>query len=542
MTQHEEKLQMTENHKKKAKRREGASHYPGMARRRYTYRYSHRSTSVWARAGHIMLAVAGLLLFTGAAFVVAGLFWLFRTWRDLNIDQILYQLQAPVQGTNQDMIRGAVLHIGVPAILAFCMGAVALYILFFRIRKHYAWTATAMAVVGLTVILSGALYSWDRLDVKAYMENRKKPAVLLDDNYVDPATVNITFPEKKRNLVYIVLESMETTYMDEANGGGFEKNVIPELTKLVSDNEDFSGSIDTTANGALPLNGSSWTIASLFSQTSGLPLVIPVEANSMSEQSTFFPQLTGIGDILEQQGYHQTFILGSDATFGGRRNYFRDHGNYEIMDHPYFQQTGAIPSDYSVFWGMEDEKLFTFARQKLTELAKSDEPFNLTLLTVDTHFEDGCLCRLCRDDFPGNQYANVMACSSRQVASFIEWIQEQPFYENTTIVLQGDHLTMDSDFCSDVPATCERKALTAYINAPVKPALDTRRQFSVLDSFPTTLAALGANIQGEQLGLGVNLFSNHLTLTEQYGVDRLNEEFIKKSAVMDELYTTLKIE
>ena len=105
-----------------------------------------------------------------------------------------------------------------------------------------------------------------------------------------------------------------------------------------------------------------------------------------------------------------------------------------------------------MFWGMEDQKLFACAKEKLQELSSGEQPFNLTLLTVDTHFEDGYVCDLCQNEFGDNQYANVMACSSRQVNHFIKWIQEQPFYENTTIVLSGDHWTMDSDFCNDVSA------------------------------------------------------------------------------------------
>lgn len=32
------------------------------------------------------------------------------------------------------------------------------------------------------------------------------------------------------------------------------------------------------------------------------------------------------------------------------------------------------------------------------------------------------------------------------IAEFISWIQEQDFYENTTIVLTGDHPTMQENF------------------------------------------------------------------------------------------------
>ena len=74
-------------------------------------------------------------------------------------------------------------------------------------------------------------------------------------------------------------------------------------------------------------------------------------------------------------------MLGSDATFGGRRAYFESHGDCEIWDYNTAIETGKIPSDYHVWWGMEDQKLFANAQEKLTELSSKDEPFNLTLLT-----------------------------------------------------------------------------------------------------------------------------------------------------------------
>ena len=45
------------------------------------------------------------------------------------------------------------------------------------------------------------------------------------------------------------------------------------------------------------------------------------------------------------------------------------------------------------------------------------------------------------------------------VDAFVKWIQKQPFYENTTIIISGDHLTMDSDFCNDVSNDYERSVI-----------------------------------------------------------------------------------
>lgn len=207
------------------------------------------------------------------------------------------------------------------------------------------------------------------------------------------------------------------------------------------------------------MTGATWTMGAMFAQTSGIPLSISIDGNDMNTQEHFFAGAVTLGDILESAGYCQNLMIGSDATFGGRRLYFTEHGNYNIYDYNYASENGLIPPDYRVWWGYEDEKLFSFAKDKLTELSQQSTPFNFTMLTVDTHFEDGYPCELCTDEFGDNQYANVMACSSRQVKELVDWIQQQDFYENTTIVISGDHPTMDKDFCEDVDDDYTMKSL-----------------------------------------------------------------------------------
>ena len=56
------------------------------------------------------------------------------------------------------------------------------------------------------------------------------------------------------------------------------------------------------------------------------------------------------------------------------------------------------------------------------------------------------------------------------------------------------------------------------------PVNSVNREFNTMDMFPTTLASLGVNIEGNYLGLGVNLFSDQPTISEQYGRDMVNKE------------------
>ena len=489
--------------------------------------------SIYAkRALRVLLTILSVLLAVLATIITCSLKWMFDTWSNLTMDELIYHLTSPLEGTNDAMIKEYVVKCIVPAVVILLVLAVILTA--FRKKKRYYAVMAGAIVLSVSVSALSVHGAWQALDVGNYMADRGTYSTFIDDNYVSPADVEMTFPQEKRNLIYIFLESMETTYADTQSGGAFTENVIPELTQIAQENEDFSGETDKL-NGGYSMPGTTWTIGAMFGQTAGLPLSVSIDGNNMDTQDTFFAGAVTLGDILESQGYSQTLLIGSDAVFGGRELYFTEHGSYEMMDYKYAAQNGLIPEDYLVWWGYEDQKLFEFAKQKVTELAAQPEPFNLTMLTVDTHFEDGYTCEGCPKLYGDDQYSNVMRCSSQQVASFIRWIQQQDFYENTTIVLCGDHPTMDSDYCEDVDSDYIRKTYTAYINAAAQKETETRRDFTTFDQFPTTLAALGVQIEGNRLGLGTNLFSSEPTLTERFGLDTEAAELKKKSQLIEEL-------
>lgn len=475
-----------------------------------------------------------LLTATAAAFLLFfAAVWAFRTWPELKLEEMIYELQAPLNGTGGGLITQGILQVVLPACVLTVL-AIALFVILSR-RKSRAFSAALIGTVCVALFAVTAIWAEKKLHVIEYLKNAGDASSFIEDHYVDPHTASLTFPETKRNLVYIFLESAETTFADKENGGAFPYNCIPELTELAKENEDFSG--DSSAlNGGISLTGTTWTMGAMFAQTSGLPLKVSIGRNAMDAQETFFPEIGTLGDILEEEGYSQTLLIGSDATFGGRELYFTEHGGYFMDDYDYALAEGMIPQGYKVFWGYEDKKLFGFAKEKLTELAAGEQPFNLTMLTVDTHFEDGYVCDLCGEEFEGNRYANVFACSSRQVTEFVRWIEQQDFYENTTIVLMGDHPTMDADFCDGVSSDYQRKVYTCFINADAENAApDQERVYTTFDAFPTTLAALGVGIEGERLGLGTNLFSGVPTLSEEEGLEMESAELKRKSEFLEKM-------
>ena len=342
----------------------------------------------------VLYIVTAILVFC-VALIGFSSRWAFTTWGDIDMDEIIFHLQNPLEGTGGGMIGSFLLKGLLPAVLVTAV----FIILLLLILKGKA--RIICSLVFLAGVIVGALITrsmiWERLNLGEWIEARINRTSFIEDHYADPGEVKLTFPEQKKNLIFIYLESMETTYADSTSGGAFPENTIPELTQLAVEGEDFSGA-EEVLNGAYVMPGTAFTTGAIFAQTAGLPLKVSISGNFMDTRESFFPQVTALGDILEDEGYRQIFLLGSDATFGGRRLYYQDHGNVEMRDYLYAKENGWIEPDYEVFWGYEDEKLFSFARDTLTEIAGEDQPFALTILTVDTHYEDGYVCRLCQDD------------------------------------------------------------------------------------------------------------------------------------------------
>lgn len=129
-------------------------------------------------------------------------------------------------------------------------------------------------------------------------------------------------------------------------------------------------------------------------------------------------ELLRFGEILKKEGYNQIFMCGSDISFGGRDKFYKQHGDYEIFDYISAKNNGRYTGGLEG-WGFLDKNLYGFAKEEITRLSKEEKTFNCTILTVDTHHMEGLPCNLCPKEYD-QQYANVIACASKQLDNFIE--------------------------------------------------------------------------------------------------------------------------
>lgn len=483
----------------------------------------------------LILALAAL--FVGLLCFFSGR-WYVNSFGRLGFDSVLYTLTGGLGGVQSGQVSGYLLNGLLPAVL---LTAVSAWLMISPpVAKKGAYSSVPSyklsCLICLLLFLGLTFFAAFDVELVDYILNQNVNSGLYQSEYVDPDTVKITFPEKKRNLIYIMLESMETSYLSRDLGGAMEENLIPELYELANENLCFSNT-NKKVGGFYTTKGATWTIGSMVAQTAGIPLKTPTEDVNQygAAGEDFLPGVTTLTDILHDAGYRQTLMVGSNVNFGGRRAYYELHGIDEICDLYTARADGIVPKDYFVWWGMEDLHLFRYAKEKLLTLAEGTDPFAFTMLTVDTHHVGGYQCELCEESASGESYDQSISCSSRQVAEFVAWIQQQDFYENTTVIIVGDHDSMDNGYFQRmVDDDYQRLLYNCFINTPTKAAKVTNRRFAAVDMFPTTLAAIGCRISGERLGLGTNLFSGKKTITERWGFDHFNEELAKASTYYEE--------
>lgn len=466
----------------------------------------------------------------------------------ISLDQILFHIFAPINEPIGNFFAVGIKY-GLPKLILLILLYIFIKYIFDKILivlevkvfnkfininlNSFLYKIRWLFIFGFFLMIGNILNK--NFDIINVIKSNISSSNFYEEYYIDPKNVNISFPKEKRNLIYIFVESLETTEFSK-NSGGYRKNsIIPELEKLASDNINFSH--NDNLGGFDNVSGTDFTVGAIIGNTAGVPLksIGGIHVHNFQLYGEILKRAYSIGEILEGEGYKNYFMIGSDKKFGGRGKYLNLHGNYEVFDFTTARELKYIENDYDInWWGYEDKKLYQYAKEKLIEISKKEEPFNFSMLTVDTHPFGGYLDETCNIYKNLTQYENVFLCGSKMLNEFINWIKKQQFYKNTTIVIVGDHLNMVNEGIHDnMPNDFDRKAYNVFINSKMKTKCSKNRIFTILDMYPSTLVALGAKIEGERLALGTNLFSCKETLAEEMGIVNFNNELQKKSSYYD---------
>ncbi len=495
--------------------------------------------------GTRFIKILACFLFMLGCAAFFGTIWGKDSFGDVTADQLIINLISPTSGADtgvyidiferpvfQTMLCTAVFSLFVYSDFSIVYHGIRKNITVFNDLAH----RIISIILGIAMLAGGIAYGYQEFQLKQLYNAYIAESDFIGDNYVDPRDTKIKFPKKKRNIIHIYLESMENSYLSKDLGGYMDENLMPQLTELAYEGDVFSNT-GRKFGGPLQGTGTQWSVASMVNMMTGLPMKVPAEQNAYGTKDNFLPGAYTFGDMLRDQGYEQTIMIGADGNYGGVSYLYQLHGGYKIFDHRYAIEQGLIPEDYKVWWGFEDDKLYEYAKAEITRLYNTGKPFNFTMETADTHRPHGYLSEKAPTPY-SDKYSNVIAYSTSETVKFVRWIQQQPFYDNTTIVLIGDHLSMDTDFFADFDPNYLRTQFNLILN-PAPNVANTpaerfiNRQYCNFDMFPTILASMGVEIKGDRLGIGTNLYSDTPTVFEEYGFDYVNNELEKKSDFMN---------
>ena len=499
----------------------------------------------WKLIVHIVL----ILL---SAFIFAAGVYMKKTYPNEHLEQLFFYITNGGHATGPSVVIESLLFI-IPVALLITAALILMQYDFFHTKfvvgkkngkdgvqiwpiRHRALFTTVMCVVMIVLglWLSGSF---------EYVTSQTTTSDFIEKEYVHPQDVTIKAPAHKRNLLVIEIESFETSMFTKQQGGIWDHEVIPEMYELLFDKDAVFFASDNKVKGVLNGFGSTWTTASQIANTSGVPFKVPAEQNNSYKSDNFMRGAYTLGDVLYDNGYRNVLVTCSRANFGGVREYFTKHGQYEIIDADNVDDYELdLPESQYNEWGFSDAAAMHFAEQIMTRIdAEGIQPWHVFISTIDTHFVGYLYDPDEENGYPGSetkferQLENAYATTSRTVSELIRWVQAQPFYEDTTIVIFGDHLNMIATFCKDKYEK-DRGRYNLIFNSMASTDKLKNRQFTAYDFYPTMLAAAGFEIEGNRLGMGTNLFSSEKTLAEQYGMNYMNSQLMLRSEFyIDEL-------
>ncbi|MCF0215688.1 MAG: LTA synthase family protein [Fibrobacteraceae bacterium] len=467
-----------------------------------------------------------------------------------NIDEVIQTLEMPLDGFSNIFIKDW-LSIALPLSIVIALTC------FYPLRKamyHKKATAIILPITLTAILIYPVILVLNRVHVNGLIRYANyflglddvqeiNSDLFLKKHFANLQHQNATIDSLPYNLVYIIMESAENDF-------------LPYMEPL---KELYSSEYSVGFGGGFSCTGASNTIQSSIAKTTGVPLlVLNQKTMGIVQRSSenFFANVPSMYNVLSDAGYRNVFVQGSNSDFAKTRLFFLTHGIHTFYDNlrtstaqdisqakeakvlaeGFVEAQDKNPND-----NWHDKKLLQKARKILDTLSQKG-PFSLTITTMDTHFPYGFLDPSCEqkpvNKTPEEIMKATLACSAKEVAEFVKWVQSQPYGPNTEIVITGDHTFMGETLVQKINQE-NRRWIDLFINTK-QPLPQQQRNFSSMDIAPTILESMGIHIENSRMGLGVSLYSKQPTLVEQMGLDSMNA--VLKNMKMSRDYLELMLQ
>ncbi|MDA0805900.1 MAG: sulfatase-like hydrolase/transferase [Proteobacteria bacterium] len=343
------------------------------------------------------------------------------------------------------------------------------------------------ATISLFFVVAVAL-SYPVVDLASYLVDRAAYSKA-------PQRANTEFipveGAKPKNIILIYAESLEATYFDTSL---FDEDLLPGLSELKKRAKVYTDVRQRPGTG--------WTIAGMVASQCGFSVQVntPFSGNTrLAASERPYDSAKCLGDVANELGYQTLAMGGATSEFAGKGNFLRAHGFDRVWGREEIIAQSAVPLELSP-WGVHDDDLFNLAIAEIEKLEADEEPYFVSLLTLDTHHPDGYPAPSCAQFPSENRMDTALSCTDSQISAFIESLGKVVDMDNTVVAVFSDHLAMRNSHWSQLAANpFKRRLLFMVLNGEVAAEIDT--PISHYEIGPTLLVEANA-VSSINIGFG----------------------------------------
>ncbi|PRT23983.1 LTA synthase family protein [Bacillus wiedmannii] len=311
---------------------------------------------------------------------------------------------------------------------------------------------------------------------------------------------------KGKNVIVVTLESLQTFLIGTSVNG---QEVTPFLNEFINESYYFDNFFHQTGQG----------------KTSDSEFLIDTSLYPLNRGAVFFTHgnndYTATPEILRQQGYFTSVFHANNATFWNRNIMYSALG----YDRYYNELDYKITPETNLNWGLKDIEYFD---QSVDILKTVDQPFYARFLTLTNHYpftydED---TKFIEPYNSGNgvfdRYIVTARYLDESIKKFIERLKAEGMYDDSIIVLYGDHYGISEKHNRAMAQFLEKDQITEfdtlnlqrtplYIHMPGQTEGQTiSKPTGQIDIKPTILNLLGIDTTND-IRFGHDMFSDEYT-------------------------------
>ncbi|AMO86031.1 LTA synthase family protein [Solibacillus sp. FSL W7-1472] len=307
-----------------------------------------------------------------------------------------------------------------------------------------------------------------------------------------------------RNVIAVSLESLQSFVINEEMNG---EVVTPFLNSLTNDKDTyyFSDFYHQTGLG----------------KTSDSEFIFENSLYGLGRGAVFFTHgentYNSFAERLGENGYFTNVMHANNKSFWNRDMIYKSFK----LDQFYDLESYNVTEETSVNWGLKD---IPFFEQSAALMKEMPQPFYSRLITLTNHYpfyldpEDIMIPEYDSNSGTLNRYFQTVRYLDESVKEFFDDLKEQGLYENSIIVMYGDHYGISENHNKAMAKYLNKEEITPYDSAllqavPLYIHIPGSNDGQVMDNVagqldirPTLLHLLGIETS-KDMQLGADLFS-----------------------------------